>query len=210
MDDSFRAGGVTHADRDEAADLLADAFFDNPAHVALYPDAASRRERLRWLMHTNLGAQLTVGQAFGARDTGDRIAAMAFWHAPGAPKASLLTLARFGFFAMPLRQGWSVFKQMLAMVDDLERRRAAGLGGRDSWYLNNMVVAPAHRGQGLGGSVLRRQLSEVVDPSGFPASLTTQKLENVSFYRQLGFEVTDEGMVGEGAAAFRNWIMVYR
>jgi len=98
---------------------------------------------------------------------------------------------------------------MTRSVAELERRRATALGGRESWYLNNMVVARAQRGKGAGTRLLRQQLADVVDPSGFPASLTTQKLENVSFYRRLGFEVKDEGWIGPSPAGFMNWIMVY-
>lgn len=209
MNEDRRPAVLTQRDRSAAADLLTEAFFDNPAHTYIYPDPATRRPLLRWLMYTNLGAQLTVGQGFGERGPDDRLAAMAFWHAPGAPQVSLLQLARFGFLAMPFRQGWSRFARMTAMVEEVETRRLVGLGGRESWYLNNMVVDSAHRGLGIGSRVLRRQLVDVVSPSGRPASLTTQKLENVSFYRRLGFEVVDDGMVGEGAGAFRNWIMIY-
>lgn len=209
MDPQLSPTALTLTDRPAAADLLTDAFFDNPAHVYIYPEAATRKQRLRWLMNANLGAQFAVGRSFGARGPGGEILAMAFWHAPGAPKASVVQLARFGFLAMPLRHGWSAFRRMMASVEDLEARRAEGLGGRESWYLNNMVVNPAHRGGGLGSRLLGQQLRDVVDPSGHPASLTTQKLENVSFYRRLGFEVADERMVGTGPTAFRNWIMVY-
>lgn len=199
---------LTSHDRRAAADLLTDAFFDNPAHTFIFPDPAGRQERLRWLMYANLGGQFAVGRSV-AEKSGDAILAMAFWHAPGAPKTSLFQLARFGFLAMPFRYGWPAFERMTRSVAELEARRASALGGRESWYLNNMVVARAQRGKGIGTRMLRRQLADVVDPSGFPASLTTQKPENVSFYRRLGFEVGDEGWIGPHPAGFMNWIMVY-
>lgn len=200
---------LTLMDRAPAADLLADAFYDNPAHTFIYPDPAKRRRQLRWLMHTNLGGQFTVGRSFAARGSEGQIAAMAFWHAPGAPKATLKQLVRFGFFSMPVLHGWPAFSRMLKSVDELEARREQCLAGQDSWYLNNMVVDPSHRGQGLGSSLLRQELTDTVKPSGFPASLTTQKKENVSFYRHLGFEVADHSRVG-GAGGFENWIMIFR
>ena len=202
-------GRLTMADRAAAADLLTEAFLDNPAHAYIYPDPAKRRRQLRWLMYVNLAGQLEVGQSFAEKTSDGAIAAMGFWHPPGSPKTSLLQLARFGFLAMPFVHGWPSFERMLKSVDELEERRGDGLVGRKSWYLNNMVVAAAHRGAGVGSRILRRQLGEVVDPSGYPASLTTQRAENVTFYAKLGFRVTDDRPIGHGSGRFTNWIMVY-
>ena len=203
-------GTLTASDKPAAAQLLADAFFDNPAHVYIYPDPATRRKKLEWLMRTNLGAQMSVGQSFAERADNGSISAMGFWHSPGAPKASLWTLARHGFFSMPLRDGATAFCRMLFTVEEIEARRLKALGGRESWYLNNMVVARDERGRGLGRKILSGQLSATVRPSGFPASLTTQKVENVSFYNGLGFRVADdEPVIDEAGERFDNWIMIY-
>ncbi len=193
-----------------AAQLLADAFFDNPAHAYIYPDDETRQRKLEWLMRVNLNAQLDVGASFGERAADGSIAAMGFWHPPGAPSANLAKLAKYGFLAMPFLHGIPAFRRMLHVVDQIESRRVAVLEGRESWYLNNMVVAPAARGKGLGSEVLRAELRTRVDGSEAPASLTTQKIENVKFYKGLGFAVIDDRRVvdsnGEG---FDNWIMLY-
>ena len=197
-------------DVNEIAALLADAFLDNPAHVYIYPDETDRLEKLEWLMRTNLRAQLAVGIPFGEAAEDGSVAAIAFWHPPGAPKASLSTLARYGFFSMPFRHGPNAFLRMLQTVKIIEERRRAALEGRESWYLNNMVVAPAARGEGLGSRVMRRALRRHVDDSGAPASLTTQKLQNVRFYEALGFRVADDRPVGGASGAgFDNWVMIY-
>lgn len=110
---------------------------------------------------------------------------------------------------MPFRHGPHAFWKMLKVVSEIERKRAAALAGRGSWYLNNMVVSAEFRGKGLGSSVLRKQLAKVVDPSGFPASLSTQRPENVSFYMGLGFKIADDAPIGEPGNGFSNWIMIY-
>ncbi len=201
---------LTVADRDEAADLLTDAFFDNPGHTFIYPNVTTRRAQLRWLMYANLGAQLAVGQGFARRNANRELVAMAFWHAPGAPRATAEQLARFGFLEMASLHGADTFERMRTSVEEIERRRLEGLRGRPSWYLNNMVIRGDYRGQGLGTWILQRELREVVDPSGFPASLTTQKAENAEFYRRLGFEVADDRPIVLDGHGFQNWIMVYR
>jgi hypothetical protein len=50
----------------------------------------------------------------------------------------------------------------------------------------------------------------MVDPSGRPASLTTQKSENAAFYHGLGFEIIDDRPFVLEGQCFQNWIMVYR
>ncbi|NOX82195.1 MAG: GNAT family N-acetyltransferase [Alphaproteobacteria bacterium] len=203
-------GVIGKSDRSAAAQLLADAFFDNPAHVYIYPDDKTRRRKLVWLMRVNLNAQFDVGVSFGKRAADGSIAAMGFWHPPGAPTANLTKLAQYGFFAMPFLHGLSAFGRMLHVVDQIETRRLAALNGVESWYLNNMVVAPAARGKGLGSEVLRAELRMRVDGSGAPATLTTQKAENVNFYKGLGFSVIDDSRVeGDSGDGFDNWIMRY-
>lgn len=192
----------------ECGKLLADAFFNNPAHVYLYPDANTRYARLLWLMTANLGVQYDLGRSFAARDTNGKIAAMGFWHPPGSPDASLFLLARHGFLALPLRHGFWTFWYMMKLIEIVEGRRRACLNGRPSWFLNNMVVRPDCQGNGLGSAVLGRELATVVDTSLFPASLSTQKPENVKFYSRLGFKVVNDEPVCVGGRSFPNWIMI--
>jgi len=200
---------LTPKDMNAAALLLADAFHDNPAHTYIYPNPLKRRDQLKWLMHTNLKAQFKVGQSFAKKSANGQIAAMGFWHPPATAPASFYQLLRVGFFFMPFRDGMSAFKRMLHAVQEIEERRALALNGRESWYLNNMVVSSDQRGQGLGGKTLRHQLDTLVQPSGYPASLTTQKPENVSFYRALGFDVANDTPITDGEQAFPNWVMIY-
>ena len=199
---------LTQKDMNAAAILLTDAFYDNPAHTYIYPNNLKRRGQLEWLMRTNLKAQFTVGQSFAKKDANGQIAAMGFWHPPGAIEANFFQLLRFGFFFMPFRHGMSAFKRMLHSVQEIEARRTRALRGRKSWYLNNMVVPSDQRGQGLGGETLRYQLETCVKPSAHPASLTTQKPENVGFYRALGFDVADDTPITDGEQEFPNWVMI--
>ncbi len=202
---------IGHPHQSAAAQLLADAFFDNPAHVYIYPDDETRRRKLEWLMRANLNAQFDVGVSFGKRAADRSIAAMGFWHPPSAPTANLVKLAQYGFLVMPFLHGVPAFRRMLHVVEQIESRRVAVLDGRESWYLNNMVVAPEARGKGLGSEVLRAELHTRVDASNTLASLTTQKAENVKFYKGLGFVVVDDRRVLDSkGGGFDNWIMLYQ
>lgn len=208
MIDAFRDAVLTIFDRDEASALLTQAFFDNPAHVFLYPNAVTRRARLMWLMKANLGVQFALGRSFAVRDRSERVAAMGFWHPPGSPEASPALLARHGLLALPFRHGLETFRCTLKVINMIEARRKACLNGQPSWYLNNMVVRFDYQGRGLGSSILRRELSYVVDTSPFPASLVTQRPQNVTFYEKLGFQVTNAEPIAINGRSFPNWIMV--
>jgi GNAT superfamily N-acetyltransferase len=207
MDTDLQAATLGMSDRNPIADLLTEAFFENPAHVYIHPERETRWERLRGLMYENAGNQLTIGRSFALKSPDGAIAAMAFWHAPGAVESDLSKSATDERLAAIQHEGW--FQRMLETVQTIEARRLSSLGGRESWYLNNMVVNRDRRGRGLGGRLLSQQLTEVVAPSGLPASLSTQRQENVSFYGQLGFKVADDDMIGQGGHRFRNWIMIY-
>lgn len=161
-----------------------------------------------WLMKANLGVQFALGRSFAVRDRSERVAAMGFWHPPGSPEASPALLARHGLLALPFRHGLETFRGTLKVINMIEARRKACLNGQPSWYLNNMVVRFDYQGRGLGSSILRRELSYVVDTSPFPASLVTQKPQNVTFYEKLGFQVTNAEPIAINGRSFPNWIMV--
>ena len=64
------------------------------------------------------------------------------------------------------------------------------------------------RGRPIGSALLERELRTRIDPTGRLAALATQRPENVRFYRNLGFSVASERVLGSRSCAFRNWIMV--
>lgn len=207
---------LSRSDFADAAELLTEAFFDNPPHVYIVPDEGTRRARLSWLFVRNLRLQTRFGRSFcvraepRAQSAGGpgRVNAMGFWHPPGSPPISTTAMLRHGLGFAPLRLGVAATRRLLEVVDAVEVQRQAAQRGVPAWYLNNMVVRAGLRGSGVGGGLLRQQLRYVIDPSGSPAVLTTQRPENVSFYVRLGFEVVSESTVGAGPHAFSNWVMI--
>lgn len=194
-----------------AGELLAEAFFDNPAHVYIFPAEERRRRALGWLLERNLAVQAPLEHSFcivreqaGAR----RIDAMGFWHVPGAASAGPLQLLRRGFLPVPFRCGLESTQRLVELTGALAEARRDALGSTPAWYLNNMAVSKTLRGSGLGTELLAGELGRRIDPSGQPAALATQRPENVEFYRRLGFEVASDRMLGSRSHAFRNWIML--
>jgi GNAT superfamily N-acetyltransferase len=195
---------------DAAAALLADAFFTNPAHVYICPDPARRREQLARLLGGNLRIQPDLSQSFSLWD-GREIAAMGFWTRSDAPPASAWSWLRAGVLAAPLHLGASGVRRLFETRSAVERAVAKVLGSRSFWYLNNLAVRRELRGSGIGTRLLRDQLAIVraLEPD-FEIALSTQRPENVAFYRRFGFEVASEERVGSGPHAFLDWTLVVR
>ena len=196
-------------DFDRAADLLAVAFYDNPSHVYIFRDRYTRLKLLKWGLKANLKLNLTppnnvgksVGKSFASiesdRTSDKRIEAMAFWHPPECGSISWIDKLKSGWAIAPFKFGRETYRRLIEVMGEMDRIKAKVLNGKRSWYLNNMAVAKELRGTGIGTKVLKNQLELVVDPSGFPALLMTQRAANVVFYQRLGFRVVTESIVGK-------------
>jgi GNAT superfamily N-acetyltransferase len=191
-----------------AAELLAEAFFTNPAHVYFCLDPCTRRARLEWLLGGNLRIQPDLDASF-CRAEASRVDAMGFWIRPGAPTLGALAKLRAGILAAPFRLGLDGLRRLGEVTRAIDDQRDRALGNTRHWYLNNMVVRKELRGTGVGTRILGEQLERLAreDPRA-AAALSTQREENVVFYGRLGFEVVLDEPIGQGDAAFRNWIML--
>ena len=192
-----------------AAELLAEAFFDNPAHRYFCPDDSRRLAQLVWLLGGNLHLQPDLSASFCLVD-GDVVQAMGFWTRSTTPPVGTWRKLRSGILEVPFRLGWTGMRRVFEVTAAVERQLERVMRHRPYWYLNNMVVRAELRGTGVGSRLLKEQLAIVAkaEPS-FAIVLATQRPENVTFYRRLGFEsVLDEG-VGSGPRAFRTWLMEY-
>ncbi|MGK7948165.1 MAG: GNAT family N-acetyltransferase [Xenococcaceae cyanobacterium] len=209
---------LTPKDFDRAAALLAEAFYDNPLHVYIFPNPNNRLKAIRWMLRGNLNKNLNsrknIGQSFALVEPKRyhrvrKIKAMAFWNPPHGDAVSFFSLVQEGLLTMPLRFGWDSFSHLFEVIEEIEIVKKQTLNDTPAWYLNNMVVAPDLRSKGIGTKILSQQLHQVVEPSGFPAVLVTQREANVRFYQRLGFEVATESLVGSGEYAFTNWCMIW-
>ena len=204
-------------DFDHAADLLTEAFYHNPAHVYIDPNENTRAKLLKWALKSNLILNLAppepIGQSFALveadKPPGTRqVNAMGFWHPPQRTSLGLINKIKSGRFIAPWKFGKASYPRLVEVMsafDEIEKKVA---DGKQAWFLNNMAVAEELQGTGIGTNVLEYQLETVVEPSGFPAILMTQKAGNVRFYQRLGFKVMTESKIGEGEDAFTNWCMM--
>lgn len=194
---------------ESAAELLAEAFFDNPAHIYLCPDPQPRSAQLQWLLGRNLSIQ-PLDASFCLTE-GGRVDAMGFWTRSDTPTASGWARLRAGLLLAPTRLGWRGMQRLTEVSRSIDGQRDAAAPGERFWYLNNMAVREKLRGSGVGTALLEEQIAKIdaCEPQA-RLVLATQREQNVVFYQRLGFEVASDAMVGSGALRFRNWIMTAR
>jgi ribosomal protein S18 acetylase RimI-like enzyme len=181
----------------EASDVLARAFFDDPAWVWLLPDAQRRARLLPWLFRigfdvTAADVYVTVGPLLGA----------ARWLPPGRPSMRVAATLR-ALVATPLRLGVAT-APFLAYGRAVEQMRADVARG-PHWYLAGIGVEPSAQRQGVGAALLRPGV-EAAAAARIPAVLLTNNEANLAFYEANGFTVVRQSRTPEDGP--KAWAMV--
>ena len=204
-------------DFNNAASLLAEAFYHNPSHVYIFADSSTRLKSLQWGLKANLklnlNSSISMSKSFalvedsqppGMRD----IKAMGFWNYPQSNSPNFIDKVRSGWWMMPFKFNLKTCQRLVEVMSEMDSVKEEILGKERAWYLNNMAVSEELRGSGVGTKLLQHQLQSVINPSGFPAILMTQKEQNVRFYQKLGFEIAKRSSVGKGEDFFINWCLI--
>ena len=192
-----------------AAMLLADSFFDNPAHIYLCPDEATRPTQLAWLLGTNLKLQLNHQAESFCIAENHQTKAMGFWSKPNQIKVGLVQQIQGGLLKVPFKMGFSALSRVLEVSAGITEHLTKTMGDTQPYrYLNNMVIQEDRRGKGLGASILRQQFATIqAKEKDAIFALSTQRFRTVRFYEGLGFKVLSEKKIGTGPLAFTNWTM---
>ena len=182
-----------------ADEVLAQAFFDDPLSVFLFPDEAKRLDQLRWLYSGTVRYALLDGESYTTPD----VEGVALWLPPERPHPTQLGMVRVGMGLAPLKFGLGWLRRSLAAMNALDRCHKLDAPPRH-WYLFLLGVDPPHQGQGLGGRLIAPVLARA-DADGVVCYLDTTKERNVSFYLKHGFEVVTAGQVPGSGPRF--WTM---
>jgi GNAT superfamily N-acetyltransferase len=182
--------------RARAADLygisrvLAAAFAEYP-WTRWTVDAGSHRRRLESLQRLSLAElALPYGEVWAATDDIGRIVSAAAWMRPDVciPPDTLQRIASVQADLEGARHPWAVRADAV-----IEPHRPT----TPHYYLGSVGTVPTHRRLGYGAAVLQPVL-ERLDGEHAAASLETCGLDNVHFYRRLGFEAVSEVPTPEG------------
>lgn len=186
--------------KNRAAEMLAQAFRDDPLYSHIFPDVVQRTKSMRSLWR----AVLTVTLRYGAVYTTSELHGVACWMRPGRPELGLWQILRTGFalqraVARFPADARSRFLDIIGYVD----RMHSQVMPQPHWYLWVLGVAPEHQGRGVGGQLLQPILAQA-DRDRLPCYLETESERNVAFYRQHGFKVIPADTPPQGV---RLWLM---
>ncbi|GAA2275823.1 GNAT family N-acetyltransferase [Glycomyces scopariae] len=184
-----------------AAEVLAEAFADDPNALAILPGETDRHRRLTHLfsavIHAGAGARGVVDVA--RLDGEGPIVGVAAWEAPEARRGALRRelgqlprfLRAFGLAGLP---------RAMAMEHRLQHHRPA----EPHWYLADIGVALSARGLGVGSALLRTRL-EAIGEAGLPAYLESSTADNRRLYERFGFRelAPISGIPGSSPVAMR-------
>jgi GNAT superfamily N-acetyltransferase len=184
---SVRAG--TAADRDAIVEVLATGFADDPWFSWVWPEPGYLEHAREWFgLVTDV--VLTKGDVLVADG------AAALWLAPGVVLAGPDELAAAA--ALLHRQLGERASLVLAGLGT----SAAHVPAEPHHTCAYVAVRADARGRGVGRTVMDPPLA-AADAAGVGAHLVSTNPRNLSFYERLGFAVTAELPVADGAATFR-------
>ncbi len=165
----------------EASHALARAFVSNPGHVAAF--GRSPLAENEFFFRTALSVM--KGPIFVATD-GSRILGLIHWvHSPKCQMSSLEKLSQIPRMVATLGAGASL--RVMSWLREWSKHDPTDA----HLHLGPIGVIPEAQGQRIGVQLMTRYC-DVLATRAEPGYLETDRPENVVFYRQFGFETTEE------------------
>ena len=167
----------------QAAQVLAEAFFDDPLMVHYLPDPQKRRAFLPGV----LGVYTRIAMRHGLPLATPGLEGVALWMPPGQTETSLWDYFLASLGMLDLRfviMAWRRLREIEPFVERLHHECLP----QPHWYLAVLGVRPGAQNRGVGGRLIAAGL-ERADRDALPCYLETMSEENVAFYQKRGFQV---------------------
>jgi ribosomal protein S18 acetylase RimI-like enzyme len=182
---------LEHAHRSRAAQVLAEAFQDDPLYKLVLPDDIQRAKNLLWLFDKVALVGLLYGDSYATRGLEGVICCLP----PGGTTLTVGHILRTGLYAIVFKFGWAAYRRFddnLSYAEKLHKQ----LMPEPHWYLWAIGVDPTCHGQGIGSALLQPVLASATE-TGLPCYLETHNEANIRFYQKHGFTVAQEGIVSK-------------
>lgn len=184
-------------DRAAIIDTLVSAFHPDPVFEWVLPDPIARAAALPQWFAVWTDAYLAHEETYVIGDAG--VEATALWSMPGVdPMEGEPTAAFEGLLGqMP----GDVIERFATLEEMLDATHPKDI---PNWYLLFLAAQPAHQGKG-NGSMLLRQVLDVVDQRGEHAYLDATTPRNKALYERHGFVCIAEHRLPDGPSAYAMW-----
>jgi GNAT superfamily N-acetyltransferase len=187
--DAIRIVSMQEGQLEEAAGVMARAFFDEPLFVAGYPDPEERAQVMPWIARWTF----RHGLAFGTILVTDDLAGVAIAYRVTEPVYSEERMAvTLGGLPEQLgAAGWDHFERVAEFFEASDAPLAAVMP-EPHWYLDTLAVEPTRQGAGIGSALLQA-VHALADAEVWPTALLTFRARNVPFYERHGYAVVAGG-----------------
>jgi len=185
---------------DQASEVLARAFQNDPMLKYLVPDDARRVGLLPSFFGTVVRYCLRYGEVY----TTETLDGIACWLSPGNTEPTIGRMLRIGIHVSPLQFGWAGLRRFMTLAGYTDAVHERAVSGQ-YWYLWALGVNPPCQGQGIGGMLMQPVLARA-DAARLACYLETENEGNVSFYQKYGFQVVSKGEVPKGGLGV--WAML--
>jgi GNAT superfamily N-acetyltransferase len=181
---------LTLSDIEAAAQVISQAFVDDPLISFMLPIQATRIQTLRKFFRVYGEVNIKNGRGYGV---GEPLQGVAFWKLPNQENLSISIQSLGKFFSLlftmyPL--GYIRAKTILSRIEILHNKYAVG----PHFYLDNLAVLPSARGRGLSSRLIRPIL-EMADAQHVIAYTDTVTKSNVPLYEHFGFQCMEDSSV---------------
>lgn len=203
---------LTNADVDATADVLANAFADNPAYVWMHPRATTRASDQRAFFERNLRWHLPLDLTWVAT-RGLEIVGSSTLEPPGGVRGGVREAVAHWLVPTVRDQGLRTFLRTAAAGREFGERYRALVKGTQYYHLHAIAVAPDYQGNGVGTRLVAVTLEEcerLLARDSAPVVLSTQRERNLPLYRRAGFVLKEHHQMGVrwGSRGFRTWFMI--
>ncbi len=174
-------------DVESAAEVLSQAFINDPLCAYMLPRTHSRLNTLRKFFRAYANVSIQNQHGYGV---GDPLVGIAFWLPPTQEDVSI-SIRALKLFLPLLFTGYPVGylrARMIIKQTELMRRKYAA---QPHYYLDNLGILPAEHGKGWA-SLLIRPILEKADTGGVMAYTDTVTQANVPLYEHFGFQVMEK------------------
>lgn len=189
---------LTFADIEPAADIIAQAFMNDPLTSFILPVKSTRYYTLKTFFRIYGEINIRNGRGYGA---GDPLKGVAYWQPPGQDSLSISIKAASRLLPLIFTSypfGILRARPILRATERMHRQYAPG----DHYYLDNLGVLPSAQGKGWSSKLIRPIL-EQADAQKVTAYTDTTSRANVRFYEHFGFECVEESAIpGTGVTVF--------
>jgi ribosomal protein S18 acetylase RimI-like enzyme len=181
---------LTLADVEPAADVIAQAFFNDPLISFMLPIKATRTRTLFKFFRVYGEISIKNNRGFGA---GEPLQGVAYWKLPDQESMSISVKSLGKFLPLLFTMypiGYFRARKILGRIDSLHAKYA----DQPHFYLDNLGVTPSAQGKGLSSKLIRPFL-HMADEQKVIAYTDTVTEANVPLYQHFGFELVEASPV---------------